>query len=236
MQSSFSTYEFDYFSGSQVGVYIGDTLIDDIASIRFNVTQSRRPIYGYASQYFHSVSAGQVLVEGDFLIPFREPNYLLATLINYGRKEGKIRAPLKNVESETKNKGISPEFLESFFHAGRKASALELATALKGVNSQQWSDIKAQMESGVYETQTVYDKPNMTGTEGENYDTLSTYRRADQYPPFDIYVTYGDPTSKYAPNTLRKILGVHIIGQGQGIEVGGQPVAEQYSFIARNLA
>jgi hypothetical protein len=232
--AQFSTYEFDYFSGSQVGVYIGDTLIDDIASIRFNVTQSRRPVYGYASQYFHSVSAGQVLVEGDFIIPFREPNYLLATLINYGRKsDPKIRAQLK-YENE---KGVSQDYLESFFYAGKaRMSMLGLSNALKSVNNQQWVDVKAQMEKMIYENQTVYDKPNMTSSEGNSYEALNTYRRADQYPPFDIYITYGDPTSKYAPNTLRKILGVHIVGQGQGIEVGGQPVAEQYSFIARNLA
>ena len=81
-----TTYEFDYFSGSQIGVYLGDILIDDIAGIQYNLSQSKRPVYGYASQYWHVVPSGQIIVEGAFSVPFKEAGYLPIILAEYSHK------------------------------------------------------------------------------------------------------------------------------------------------------
>jgi hypothetical protein len=62
------------------------------------------------------------------------------------------------------------------------------------------------------------------------------YRRGDQYPPFDIWVLYGDVTNAAANHTIKRIIKAEIVGQGQAIYVGGEPIKEQYRFIARNLA
>ena len=34
-----NVYEFDFYSGAQISIYIGDVLIDDINSIQYNVVQ-----------------------------------------------------------------------------------------------------------------------------------------------------------------------------------------------------
>lgn len=61
------------------------------------------------------------------------------------------------------------------------------------------------------------------------------HRRPDQYPAIDILVVYGD-MSEQAPNhTVKKLLDVSFVGSSQTIEISGNPVYEQYSFIARNL-
>ena len=84
-------YEFDYFSASQMSIYIGNILIDDISSIQFTVSQSKRPIYGYASQYFHTLADGQIIVEGQFSIPFKEADYILASLQRYQENQPPIK-------------------------------------------------------------------------------------------------------------------------------------------------
>lgn len=61
------------------------------------------------------------------------------------------------------------------------------------------------------------------------------HRRLDQYPPVDIWITYGDCNSAAANHTVKKILDVSFVGQSQTIEVSGQPILEVYSFFARNL-
>lgn len=68
----------------------------------------------------------------------------------------------------------------------------------------------------------------------EDEDILS-HRRADQYPPIDIWIAYGDMNRPAANHTVKKLLDVSFTGQSQVIEISGEPTYERYSFIARNL-
>ncbi len=73
-------YNVDYFSGAQMAVYIGDVWVDEITSISYAVQQSRSPLYGYADQLFKDVSKGQVLIQGEFAVNFKEAGYLFLVL------------------------------------------------------------------------------------------------------------------------------------------------------------
>jgi len=76
-------YNNDYFSGAQVAIYIGDVLVDEVTSISLAVAQSKAPLYGYASMLFDGVSRGNVIVEGEFSINFKEAGYLWLILNRY---------------------------------------------------------------------------------------------------------------------------------------------------------
>lgn len=78
-----SVYDLDYFSGSQMFLYIGDVWVDEITSLQYQTTQRKQPIYGYASQLWDDVTAGQVIVHGNFTINFKEQGYLWAVLRRY---------------------------------------------------------------------------------------------------------------------------------------------------------
>ena len=69
-------YEYDWYTGSQIGVMIGDVLIDNAVAISFSVEQTKTPIYGYANQYYSFVADGHVLVQGSLTIAFKESGYL----------------------------------------------------------------------------------------------------------------------------------------------------------------
>jgi hypothetical protein len=63
-------------------------------------------------------------------------------------------------------------------------------------------------------------------------------RRGDsnRFDDFTIYVTMGDYNRNDRVNhTAKRIDNVHLIGQAQTIMINGEPVAEQYSFFARNF-
>jgi len=66
-------------------------------------------------------------------------------------------------------------------------------------------------------------------------EAVLSHRRADQYPPIDIWIAYGDINNQAANHTVKKLLDVSFVGQAQTIEVSGEPVFESYSFIAKNL-
>lgn len=69
-------YEYDYFSGSQINLMLGDVVLDAAVGIQFNVEQSKAPVYGYASQYYSFVADGKVIVQGALTIAFKEAGYL----------------------------------------------------------------------------------------------------------------------------------------------------------------
>lgn len=75
---------------------------------------------------------------------------------------------------------------------------------------------------------------NWSGGE-TNEETLLAHRRADQYPPFDIIVTFGDINTAASNHTVIRLTDV-IISDTKfvGIEATGEPIAVQYDFIFRN--
>lgn len=105
-------YNIEYFSGAQAAIYIGDVWVDEITSISFQVSQSRRPIYGYASQLFDDVAEGVVLVQGQFTINFKEAGYLWLVLNRHKELQGLPDAIYQNTKN-TNRRG----FLDSPFSA-----------------------------------------------------------------------------------------------------------------------
>ena len=62
------------------------------------------------------------------------------------------------------------------------------------------------------------------------------FRRADQFPPFDILVTFGDINTAQANHTVKRITDAVITNtEFGGIEPTGEPVFVRYDFIARNV-
>ncbi len=225
LQLNTTSYEFDYFSGSAIGVYIGDILVDDIATIQFTVQQQKRPIYGYASQYFHTVASGQVLVSGSFTIPFKEADYLLLALQRYSTMIGDSRSPI----SGAKGKGyeVKRQNIERIIKDESKVDKNQMYQDLSALRDEAFENIAETFEDMLWQPKTLnseFTEPNVSGTITQ--DSYHKYRRADQYPPFNIFILYGD-ISNAAAN--------HTTGQGQLIAVGGEPILEQYEFIARNL-
>jgi hypothetical protein len=71
----------------------------------------------------------------------------------------------------------------------------------------------------------------------DRLDRDSEGRRGDsnRYDDFTIYITYGDFNRNDRVNhTAKRIDNVHLIDQSQTIMINGEPISEQYSFIARN--
>lgn len=80
---STNIYDLDYFTGSQMFLYIGDVWVDEVTSLSYVTQQQKTPLYGYASQLFDDTAAGQVIVQGSFTINYKEQGYLWAVLRRY---------------------------------------------------------------------------------------------------------------------------------------------------------
>jgi len=87
-RDNYQTYPYDYFSGEDCKIFFGDIWVDDVITLQYSVTQSKTPIYGYASQLFDAVARGQILVEGTLSISFKETGYLniIQSVLNTQKK------------------------------------------------------------------------------------------------------------------------------------------------------
>lgn len=216
----------EYFSGSQASIFIGDIWIDEIIDWQLSYGASATPIYGYGDTFFSHAAQGRVLVQGNFTINFKEPNYLLAIMQNYENfnqaKAQFERAGANKSGARSENTGIGVDY--------------ELTGPL--------APVKEFKELGYVDKRAALDNFFYNGQQNKALDkmikntTLSTLDprlQNNDYarPLFDIKIGYG---TVFDENTIgEQIVGVKIIGKGKTIMANGEPLKESYSFFAQNL-
>lgn len=222
-------FKFDYYSGSQITVWFGNILLDDINSIQWSRQQNKRPIYGYASQQFDDVAKGTVLIQGNFVVNFRQAGYI-STLME----------SISSIYNTLNDKTLWPEI--------RKVIGVHLQNGTFGPKtSQEIQDIANDPQFltlvKAYED-TVWGGgvPGDSQGAGPIITPISPdVLQQEEIPSgFTILVTYGNTSQNqsrtlndYLHSTTKTLVGVHLIGDSQVIQVGGQPTLEQYDFIAR---
>lgn len=268
-------YEYDYFSGSQCLVYFEHILLDDCVRIGFNVEQQRRPLFGYASQYYNALAAGVVMVTGSFWIGFKEAAYvpvILKTLTDariHG-DAGEFFGTAAVATGDVHATGVTDSFglADAAMVAGEgfeversgverlmEAAAADdqsatTARALTSVITQlgALSDSEFEGYAEIFEDAIWYggNRPqdgrgdafsqNLASGQSTTDEEFLAYRRADQFPPFDILVTFGDINTQSANHTVHRLMDVTITGtEFSGIEPTGEPVMVRYDFIGRNM-
>jgi hypothetical protein len=254
-------YETDFYSGSQVQVMIGEVLIDNAVSIQYQVQQSKTPVYGYASQYFRFVADGPVLVTGSLTIAFKEAGYLLYTLkhfqntgmggnVRYNSGSGYWYPPEGGLEYASLSAAIRAakqgrvryRNIEQVYDTNNNVDRAALVKQLHALSDTEFEKYAEEFEDALWygsgnqspNTRAQLFSRNLPASEITDENVLS-HRRLDQYPPCDIWITYGDMEAPDGVNhTVHKILDVHFTGDSQVISASGEPVYETYNFFARN--
>jgi hypothetical protein len=263
-------YEYDWFTGSQITLMLGDVLIDNVVAVDFSCSQMKTPVYGYANQYYSFTAKNKVIVQGNLVVAFKEAGYLLWpikrfieqkvsgewTSPRYGRDSkgnlvkgydfnatnGKFVTAAKAAEQKRVMRANVEQAVE-YSSAGQNNAAGAFWKELAALPDDKFEDWAETFEDAIWygsdpANAMMRDRlfsGNLSGkTFLEDEDILS-HRRADQYPPIDIWIVYGDMNRPAANHTVKKLLDVSFTGQSQVIEVSGEPTYEQYTFIARNL-
>lgn len=268
-------YDLDYYSGSQCFLYIGDVWVDEITSLQYQITQNKRPLYGYASQLFDDTAAGQVLVQGNFTINFKEAGYLWAVLRRYfkvGSAKTKVYGATdaqenlvktvnttrdleelsglpEVVNQDTRRPVISGGITEGGFQTKFSTAPIQQLVAgnlpineayqlYGGIAGYSTFDNGSPKDRLFEDLMEVFEDQIWMGEKANNSELLEQIRRTDdnRFDGFDMYVVFGNYLNNRANHTAQKIIGVRLLSQGKQIQVGGQPVQEQYSFIAKSVA
>jgi hypothetical protein len=81
-----SSYLKRYYSMLDAGIYFGDTHIEDILDINWNIIQNQMPLFGYNSYVYDEIALGARFITGAFSINFTSPNYLFYILDRLGQQ------------------------------------------------------------------------------------------------------------------------------------------------------
>jgi len=254
-------YNVDYFSGSQVAIFVGDIFVDEITAIAFNAQQSRRPLYGYADQHFRAMSKGQILIQGQFAINFKEAGYLWLILNEYKKKikgaQSKLdfetpfysssQAMQQNIEQVINNESITQEqrfsaisnMAEAFASLGGFSSVTRASAGDLSYVEHKGEVYEVTGESGVGTAENIFEAFENT-IWGGNRTIAGLNTGENRSPddadlnPFDIFIMYGDfMGDDRANHTIVKLEDVYILSSSQRIEIDPLPVQESYHFIAR---
>ena len=236
-----SVNKFDFYSGSQITVWFGDIMIDDISSISWQRAQNKRPIYGYASQQFDAVANGTVMIQGNFAVNFRQRGYI-----------SMVVDAIKHLYGNVTNNEAWPEVKQLIgLHLRNGTFGPQTTSEIQSIgNSPDFAELAKEYENiiwGKIETDKTIGGGvgAIMGLEDKSYsssDILSPdVQQANLLPDgFNILITYGNPNhtsvkslTEQLQSTTKTLVGVHLVGEAQEIQVGGQPCMEQYSFIAR---
>lgn len=71
------------YTGSNISLTVGETLIGNAFGISYDLSQNKRPIYGYNSMLFDAISTGQVIVIGQLYLTYQHANYLSKIMRDY---------------------------------------------------------------------------------------------------------------------------------------------------------
>jgi hypothetical protein len=248
-----SLHNTEYYTGAQVRIYFGHILIDEIASIEWAGSNTKRPVYGYASTLFDAIAQGQYLVQGTLVMPFKEVGFLYATqklLRNQEVYQRKIEAAVRSGNAgRIGTPGVDPQTTppratitteESRFTDGdnvKEERTEEVVTSFTA------SDLLEQeAERGGQSFQDLVD-----ALEGRLWDptqVISQLRRADEFDldpsrefiqsGFNILVTFGDVNNPNTASTAKTLIDVHFTGDQRIVDTGDNLIYEQYTFFCRS--
>lgn len=243
-------YDVEYFTSSQVSLYIGGIFIDEAASIQYGVQESKAPVYGYASRRFDAVIAGNVLVNGGILLNFIDSGYIFAVLKNLFDADGtpeRFLLALQNIKSPKDSERLSATataLLENGFSDNldrqRVLSLLAIASSKnksgqeRGLTSLLAKTSKSEdLRSGLENV--LWGKPFSDLTKDQAIPNPVDYKGFDIQVDYGFAEKYGNITSRTPSFTRRIIKNCNITGTNQVIDSrSGEPVQEGISFMARD--
>lgn len=92
-----SFYNYEYFSGANVNIAFNNADLEtgyqdvlECAGISYSIQNSQQPVYGYASTKFDAMLPGREIVQGNFVINYVKPDYLISDILKTTAGQGQI--------------------------------------------------------------------------------------------------------------------------------------------------
>lgn len=228
--AEYQRFKEEYFSGQDVRIYLGNVWVDEIVDLRFQLVENVAPIFGYASYTYDAVAKGNRQVQGSFRINFKESYYLHSIInqLDYDMGNNKDHGTLKNTKI--------PKWSVGGNHVRNTIESI--------YNDKEFDKLATEFEKSLWGESSNSAMQERADTRGRgSYFTPEDVRKTIGKQGFSILIMYGPYTQTYdstmknesIATTAKTITGVHLTGVSQVVDGSGQPVYEEYTFIARDL-
>jgi hypothetical protein len=197
-----------------------------------NVGPTKQSEYG--SNDYLTTPRYQLDPEGLVIRGYNPKDYSLTEASNAAKNKKAMRASVEQM-MEWQSSGEFPRDNKAYNDFYKELGALP---------DDEWEDWAEVFEDSIWYgndpsnplvRDKLYSKNFTEETTFIDEESVYNHRRADQYPSIDIWIVYGDMSRQSPNHTVRKLMDVSFAGQSQIIEISGQPIYEQYQFMARNL-
>lgn len=249
----FSSYYDYYFSGEDIKVYI-DGLFEpkhelDIASFAYNVRQEKQPLYGFWSYNYDTVLLGTRLISGEFTVYTRHPRRMTDLL----EEAARVRANSASLKTEKNNviSTLRPGQYKNLNADGK----IETQTGQDDKNVEKyWSYSQLDRITADPFTQNVVDSNHNIFSAHPPFNFVALYGAQEaSLSPLSYSSSIED---KVVDNLDRMMVSdtnerlvkvgsvvspmkvilqeVHLTSMSTMYSSGGQPIAENYQFMARD--
>lgn len=223
----YTVFPQEFFAGANINIYFGDISLDEIVSMEVSLEEQHLPVYGYGSYTWDAIAKGNRVLSGRFSIYYKEEGYLhtLLTQINDGLASKKSASSILSVGPEEMT-------LEALLTAANSKDPTAYQKLADAYEDALWGDNDSE--------ETI----NIKSRDEDSYFTPHTKEkiRTDGYK---IVIVFGPESRKTkaslptnmseVPTTVKTIHGVHITSSKMVINNDGQPVYEEYEFLARDM-
>jgi len=123
-------YKYDFFSGANIGIFFGNTRVSEAVGIEFNLSQTKRPIYGWASQLYDGVSDGIVQCMGSLYLNFRQAHMMTGIINNSKQITYSDPENTESIPSSSSIPGLTSAQIDQLIeqHWGRHDANLDRAS------------------------------------------------------------------------------------------------------------
>jgi len=212
-----------YPSPAEVKIYLGRYWVDDAYRVDYTVSTPRTPLYDYTSKFYKDVAEGHTIVQGQLVINYRFPNYLLHA----------IRGNLEQDPNVAKTMRESSDMFYDLAQGTAKEKVFKLLEMKRLGVLKPAKQAAATLYGG-----SLTFAPDRTL---DAADTSAPVASQKDIMQFDISIKYGGEESTY-DHTLRDCV---LVGESQVISAaalaGGDlsassmPIYEIYSFFAKKV-
>jgi len=224
--TEYQRFRNEYFTGADVRIYFGDIWVDEITNLQFTLQEQVAPIFGYASYTWDKVARGNRYIQGSFNINFKESYYLHSVLNRLSSNMKSAKSGSSGFNTNQWKEGLDIE------HLVNAAKGSSFDTIADEFEKSMWGQGQMVQESKARQ-KTSYFYPD---DQSQDIDSMKQSEMRDS--GFNILIGYGPMNEKDGmkySETTHSLIGVQLTGCSQIIGGDGQPIQEQYSFIAKDL-
>ena len=246
-----------YYSGLDIRIYANNILLDEILSLQWQLQEAFRPNFNYADYTYRSQAHGVRTVQGSLSINFTRVDYLYSLLSQLADERSPANDRFTNFRrSEAFRMARTGTATLEHFVAAAGGGNLRLGSAGKvRVDPRILQQTAEDFENAIWGiNEAVTNRGREPKLPQSRFIDLNG-PRFELPVPFHINIQYGSvpealdarrqqpgqagattrPLEQISIGTSRRIIGVDLTQSMAEIDDSGRPVAEVYTFSARDV-